>query len=68
LNTIGGRRAGDWSSDMKVSVVTPTHGRESHLPRVYPAFKEQTHQNVELLIYDDSEHARSRSVNVAPDI
>jgi glycosyltransferase involved in cell wall biosynthesis len=40
---------------MKVSVVTPTYGRESHLPRLYSAFKEQTHQNVELLIHDDSD-------------
>jgi glycosyltransferase involved in cell wall biosynthesis len=40
---------------MKVSVVTPTYGRESHLPRLYSAFKEQTHQNVELLIYDDND-------------
>jgi glycosyltransferase involved in cell wall biosynthesis len=55
LNKTSVRRAGDWSSGMKVSVVTPTHGRESHLPRLYSSFKEQTHQNVELLIYDDSD-------------
>ena len=40
---------------MKVSVVTPTYGRESYLPRLYSAFKGQTHQDVELLIYDDSD-------------
>jgi glycosyltransferase involved in cell wall biosynthesis len=42
------------SSDMKVSIVTPTHGRPHHLMPLYRIFKGQTHEDKELLVFDDS--------------
>jgi glycosyltransferase involved in cell wall biosynthesis len=39
---------------MKVSVVTPTHGRPRSLELVYQLFDAQTHPDKELLIEDDS--------------
>jgi glycosyltransferase involved in cell wall biosynthesis len=39
---------------MRVSVVTPTFGREGYLPGLYGCFAQQRHADRELLIYDDS--------------
>lgn len=39
---------------MRVSVITPTFGRERFLPSLYRCFTEQTHEDRELLVYDDS--------------
>src|SRR3954471_5913053 len=39
---------------MKVSVVTPTFGREKYLPGLLACFAAQTHTDRELLILDDS--------------
>lgn len=39
---------------MRVSVVTPTFGREKYLPALYRCFDGQTHPDRELLVYDDS--------------
>ena len=39
---------------MRVSVITPTFGRERFLPSLYRCFAEQTHEDRELLVYDDS--------------
>ena len=39
---------------MKVSVITPTYGRERYLPSLFHCFDQQTHADRELLVYDDS--------------
>ncbi len=39
---------------MKISIITPTFGRERCLPSLYRSFAEQTHSDRELLIHDDS--------------
>ena len=39
---------------MKVSVITPTHGRSRHLELLYQVFAAQTHPDKELLVDDDS--------------
>src|SRR3978361_2118037 len=39
---------------MRVSVVTPTFGRERYLAGLYQGFAAQTHQDRELLVFDDS--------------
>jgi glycosyltransferase involved in cell wall biosynthesis len=39
---------------MKISVVTPTFGRERFLPSLYGCFRDQTHGDRELIVYDDS--------------
>ncbi len=39
---------------MKISIITPTYGRERYLPSLYRSFAEQTHDDRELLIHDDS--------------
>ena len=39
---------------MRISVITPTFGRERFLPNLYRCFAEQTHEPRELLVYDDS--------------
>lgn len=39
---------------MKISIITPTYGRERHLPSLYRSFAEQTHDDRELLVHDDS--------------
>jgi glycosyltransferase involved in cell wall biosynthesis len=39
---------------VKISIITPTHGREKFLPGLYRCFAEQTHADCELLIHDDS--------------
>jgi glycosyltransferase involved in cell wall biosynthesis len=39
---------------MKVSVITPTFGRERYLPSLYRGFAAQTHADRELLVLDDS--------------
>jgi glycosyltransferase involved in cell wall biosynthesis len=39
---------------MKVSVITPTFGRERFLPSLYRCFEAQTHTDRELLVWDDS--------------
>jgi glycosyltransferase involved in cell wall biosynthesis len=39
---------------MKISIITPTFGRERFLPSLYRCFDEQTHADRELLVYDDS--------------
>ena len=39
---------------MRISVITPTFGRERYLPGLYRNFAEQTHADRELLIHDDS--------------
>jgi glycosyltransferase involved in cell wall biosynthesis len=39
---------------MKISVVTPTFGRQGYLPSLYRCFISQTHPDRELLIHDDS--------------
>lgn len=39
---------------MKISVITPTHGRPRHLENAYRIFDAQTHPDKELLIEDDS--------------
>src|SRR4051794_13447300 len=41
---------------MKVSVITPTFGRERYLPSLFRCFAEQTYADRELLVYDDSPH------------
>ncbi len=38
---------------MRISVITPTFGRERFLPGLYRAFAAQTYADRELLIYDD---------------
>ena len=38
----------------KISVITPTLNRSSHLMRCYACFQSQHYQNAEWLIYDDS--------------
>jgi glycosyltransferase involved in cell wall biosynthesis len=39
---------------MRISVITPTFGRERFLPSLYRCFADQTHEPRELLVYDDS--------------
>jgi glycosyltransferase involved in cell wall biosynthesis len=39
---------------MKISIITPTYGRERYLPGLYRNFSEQTYPERELLIHDDS--------------
>ena len=39
---------------MKISIITPTFGRERYLPSLYRCFDEQTHADRELLVHDDS--------------
>jgi glycosyltransferase involved in cell wall biosynthesis len=39
---------------MKISVITPTHGRERFLPALYRCFADQAYSDRELLIHDDS--------------
>lgn len=39
---------------MKISIITPTYGRERYLPSLYRSFADQTHDDRELLIHDDS--------------
>lgn len=39
---------------MKVSVITPTHGRPEFLEKAYRVFRSQTHADKEWLVYDDS--------------
>jgi len=39
---------------MRVSVITPTFGRERFLPSLYRCFAEQSYEPRELLVYDDS--------------
>jgi len=39
---------------MRISIITPTYGRERCLPSLYRNFAEQTHADRELLIHDDS--------------
>ncbi len=39
---------------MKISIITPTYGRERYLPSLYRNFAEQTYADRELLIHDDS--------------
>jgi len=39
---------------MRISIITPTYGRERYLPGLYRNFAEQTHADRELLIHDDS--------------
>jgi glycosyltransferase involved in cell wall biosynthesis len=39
---------------MRLSVITPTFGRERFLPSLYRCFAEQTYADRELLVYDDS--------------
>jgi len=39
---------------MRISIITPTYGRERYLPGLYRNFAEQTHTDRELLIHDDS--------------
>jgi glycosyltransferase involved in cell wall biosynthesis len=41
-------------ASMKVSVVCPTFGRETHGQRLYEIFLAQTYENRELIIFDDS--------------
>lgn len=40
---------------MLVSIITPTHERESYLPRLYNAVMAQSHVDIELLVCDDSD-------------
>ena len=42
---------------MRISIITPTYGRERYLPGLYRNFAEQTHADRELLIHDDSPEA-----------
>jgi glycosyltransferase involved in cell wall biosynthesis len=39
---------------LKISIITPTYGRERYLPSLYRSFADQTHDDRELLIHDDS--------------
>lgn len=39
---------------MKISLITPTFGRERFLPGLYRCFAAQTHGDRELLVFDDS--------------
>jgi len=39
---------------VKVSALCPTYGREENGPRLYEVFNDQTYENRELLIFDDS--------------
>jgi glycosyltransferase involved in cell wall biosynthesis len=39
---------------MRISIITPTCGRERYLPSLYRNFAEQTHADRELLVHDDS--------------
>jgi glycosyltransferase involved in cell wall biosynthesis len=39
---------------MRISVITPTFGREHFLPSLYRCFAQQTHADRELLVHDDS--------------
>jgi len=39
---------------VKLSVITPTFGREKFLPGLYRCFAAQTHDDRELLVFDDS--------------
>lgn len=41
-------------SPVKISLVTPTFGREAFLPGLYRCFAAQTHFDRELLVFDDS--------------
>ncbi len=51
---------------MKISVVTPTFGREGHLEPLLRLFRAQTHPDKELLVYDDSP-APSRALSECRD-
>jgi glycosyltransferase involved in cell wall biosynthesis len=39
---------------MRISIITPTFGRERCLPGLYRSFAEQTYSDRELLVFDDS--------------
>jgi glycosyltransferase involved in cell wall biosynthesis len=39
---------------MRISVLTPTYGREERLPKLYGLFCSQTHADKELIVLDDS--------------
>jgi glycosyltransferase involved in cell wall biosynthesis len=39
----------------KVSVITPTFGRQKFFPLLYECFAEQDYRDIELLVHDDSE-------------